>query len=283
MNLAMKMKQIVFALAIASALAGESAPLVKSGEKIAFLGDSITQFGDYATGYINLVMSGLEIGGVTGCVKVAAGVSGNKSPQMLARLQKDVLSKKPDWMTFSCGVNDVWHGARGVALPDYEKNVKAIFDACDAAKVKVIVMTATLIGEDVANSNNCKAVAYNDFLRAEAKARGYVLADENAAMRAELRKFPATDTRKNKLTKDGVHMDFPGNRMMAYCILDAMGIDPALHAKMDEKWRKIPWAYSAGVGLSYDQYKEVQRLMKAEGYGSMTDYMYDKLLEKKRR
>ena len=60
------MKQIVFALAIASALASESAPLVKSGEKIAFLGDSITQFGDYATGYINLVMSGLEIGGVTG-------------------------------------------------------------------------------------------------------------------------------------------------------------------------------------------------------------------------
>ena len=277
------MKKLTFGFVMAMAAAVQAAPVVKCGERIAFLGDSITQFGDYATGYINLVMSGLEIGGVTGCVKIAAGVSGNKSPQMLARLQKDVLAKKPDWMTFSCGVNDVWHGARGVPLEKYKENVKAIFDKCDEAKVKVIVMTATLIGEDVANSNNCKAVAYNDFLRAEAKARGYLLADENAAMREELKKFPATDTRKNKLTKDGVHMDFPGNRMMAYCLLDAMGVDPSLHEKMDRKWRSIPWAYSAGVGLSYDQYKEVQRLMKAEGYGSMTDYMYDKLLEKKRK
>lgn len=277
------MKKLMLVLAMGVTAAVQAAPVVKCGEKIAFLGDSITQFGDYATGYINLVMEGLKIAGVTNCTKIAAGVSGNKSPQMLARLQKDVLAKNPDWMTFSCGVNDVWHGARGVELLDYEKNVKAIFDACDAAKVKVIVMTATLIGEDVTNSNNVKAVAYNNFLRAEAKKRGYLLADENAAMRAELKKFPATDTRKNKLTKDGVHMDFAGNAMMAFCLLDIMGVDPALHDKMLAKWRSIPWAYSAGVGLSVEQYEQVHKFMKDEGYGSMTDYMYDKLLQKKRR
>ncbi len=28
---------------------------------------------------------------------------------MLARLDEAVISKKPQWMTLSCGVNDVWH------------------------------------------------------------------------------------------------------------------------------------------------------------------------------
>jgi lysophospholipase L1-like esterase len=54
---------------------------------------------------------------------VPAGISGHKSDQMLARLEKDVLSKKPRWMTLNCGVNHVWHGAEGVQeaalIPDY--------------------------------------------------------------------------------------------------------------------------------------------------------------------
>ena len=43
-----------------------------------------------------------------------------------ARLDRDVISKKPDWMTLSCGVNDVWHGKRGVNLEDYKKNIASI-------------------------------------------------------------------------------------------------------------------------------------------------------------
>ena len=38
---------------------------------------------------------------------VPAGKSGHKSNDMLKRLDKDVISKKPQWMTLSCGVNDV--------------------------------------------------------------------------------------------------------------------------------------------------------------------------------
>ena len=77
--------------------------------KIAFLGDSITQFGNnFSGGYVNLVISGLQANGIN-AVKIPAGISGNKSNQMLERLQRDVISKKPDFMTLSCGVNDVWH------------------------------------------------------------------------------------------------------------------------------------------------------------------------------
>ena len=85
---------------------------IKSGDKVAFLGDSITQQGKSSpSGYVNLVSSALAANGVKIEV-IGAGISGHKSDQMLDRLERDVLSKKPQWMTLSCGVNDVWHGEK---------------------------------------------------------------------------------------------------------------------------------------------------------------------------
>ena len=102
-----------------SAIHAEDVPAtaisVKSGQKIAFLGDSITAAGARKGGYCQLVIEGLKREGVEG-TGVFAGISGHKSNQMLARLEKDVLSKNPNWMTLSCGVNDGWHGARGASL-----------------------------------------------------------------------------------------------------------------------------------------------------------------------
>ena len=81
--------------------------LVKDGQKVAFMGDSITQGGwGSPGGYVRLVVAGLEANGVK-VTPIPAGISGHKSDQMLARLKKDALDKQPDWMTLSCGVNDV--------------------------------------------------------------------------------------------------------------------------------------------------------------------------------
>ena len=105
-------------IALASGQLALAEIAVKSGDKIAFLGDSITQGGwRNATGYVRLVMSGLEANGVK-AEAIPAGIGGHKSNDMLARLERDVISKKPQWMTLSCGVNDVWHGKRGIALDD---------------------------------------------------------------------------------------------------------------------------------------------------------------------
>src|SRR5262245_36990788 len=107
-----------------SAFAQEN--LVKPGDKIAFLGDSITQGGaDHTAGYVRRVESGLQANGIK-VTLVGAGISGHKSNQMLERLDRDVISKKPNWMTLSCGVNDVWHGANGVPLEEYKKNITQI-------------------------------------------------------------------------------------------------------------------------------------------------------------
>ena len=113
-------------------------------------------------------MAGLKANGIE-ATAVPAGISGHKSDQMLERLQRDALDKKPDWMTLSCGVNDVWHGAKGIPLDQYKTNITAIVNQCQAQGVKVMILTATVIGEDLDNENNRKLIPYNEFLRQLAK------------------------------------------------------------------------------------------------------------------
>ena len=213
------------------------APCVMSYQQLAFLGDSITEFGNRPVGYVNLVMKGLELLGRQGVGKIPAGISGNKSNQMLARLDRDVLAKKPHWMTLSCGVNDVWHGKGGVPLDQYKANIAKILDACAAANVNVIVLTPTLIGEDEKNENNQKLLGYVAWLKEEAARRKLPVADLNAAMRAELARIRQTDkTPGNKLTVDGVHMADAGNRMMAWGVLEAMGVDKSEKPRLEKAW-----------------------------------------------
>lgn len=208
---------------------------IKDGQKIAFMGDSITQGGSHGPkGYVNMVVSGLEANGIK-AVCIPAGISGHKSNDMLARLDRDVVSKKPDWMTLSCGVNDVWHGARGVPLDKYKENITKIVDTCQSAGIKVMILTSTMIGEDQPNANNQKLVAYNDFLKELAKEKKCLLADLNADMQAAIaKKDPAK--KGNLLTADGVHMNPAGNQMMATGVLKAFGLNAEQIAKAEKKW-----------------------------------------------
>ncbi len=223
---------------------------VKSGEKVAFLGDSITQQGQgSAGGYVQLVSSGLAANGVKIEI-IGAGISGHKSNDMLARLEKDVLSKKPQWMTLSCGVNDVWHGAKGVPLDEYKKNITEIVDKAQAAGVKVVVLTSTMIREDAANDENKKLAGYNDFLRALAVEKKCLLADLNGEMQAalaEAMKAGAKPTNGNTLTADGVHMNPAGNQMMAAGVLKGFGLDAAQVAKAKDAWLDIPGTVSVST------------------------------------
>jgi lysophospholipase L1-like esterase len=222
--------------------------LVKTGETVAFLGDSITGQGTATPGgYVRLVESGLATNGVAITV-IPAGASGHKSTEMLARLEKDVLSKKPTWMTLSCGVNDVMHNERGVPLEDYKRNITEILDRCQQAGIKVMVLTATQIYLPVTNEWNTKLVGYNDFLRETAKARNLPLADLNAAMAAEQAAFEKAGT-KRSLTFDGVHMSIYGNLMMAKGVLAAFGLNAEQIAAAEARWKNIPEVFQTNAKL----------------------------------
>ena len=230
---------------------------VVSGQKIAFLGDSITAAGARPGGYCRLVLDGLGREGIS-VTGIFAGISGHKSNQMLARLDKDVLSKKPDWMTLSCGVNDVWHGARGVKLDAYRTNITAIVDQAQAAGVKVMLLTSTMIKENQSESLNQQLLPYNAFLKELAAAKGCLIADLNGDMQAALKTFPPDAPKGKQLTRDGVHMNALGNYMMARGVLQAFGIPEAKLATIAQEWKKIPGSKSIRLNLSMSQYEYEQ-------------------------
>ena len=219
--------------------------LVRSGQCIAFLGDSITANGwNEPGGYVHLVVRGLAAQGIV--VKpIPAGVSGNTSKDMLARLNRDVLSKKPNWMTLSCGVNDVWHGpVRGVLLPQYKRNITAIVARAQAAGIHVIILTATLIGENPHNADNRKLDHYNASLRRLARQRHCLLVDVSADEIAKLKALAHAPRLNNQLlTMDGVHPNPWGNVLFAKAILRSLGLNRDQLARAQKAWNTIPRAY----------------------------------------
>lgn len=253
---------IAFAVLFFSTQPSRAEILVKPGESIAFLGDSITQFGaDRPSGYVRLVEGGLADQGVTITV-IPAGWSGNTSRDMLGRLDS-VLSKKPTWLTLSAGVNDVMHTA--VELEEYKKNVTAILDRAQEAGVKVVILTATQIGLPVTGSANVKLAGYNDFLRETAKARNLPLADLNAAMAAEQAVYEKAGAERS-LTTDGVHMNVYGNMVMAKGVLAVFGLDESQLTAAQAKWNQMPDVYplpngptprGTGTGLTGQYFSDV--------------------------
>jgi len=232
-----KLLAVLLGLPFLSALHAEI--LIKDGQSIAFLGDSITAGGwSDNGGYVKLIVDGLAKEGVK-VTPIPAGVGGHKSNDMLARLDRDVLSKKPDWMTLSCGVNDVWHGKNGVPLEDYQKNITAIVDRAQAQGVKVVLLTATPIFEDLKNPQNAELQRYNDFLRSLAKERNLPLADLSAGFASVLGKLPEKKDSRY-LTVDGVHMNPEGNLLMAKGCLAALGVDAEQRAGLEKQWLEQP-------------------------------------------
>lgn len=244
---------------------------VKNGDRIAFLGDSITQQGNGSSGYLNLVMSALEANGIK-AVKIPAGISGHKSNQMLARLDRDVIQKKPQIMTLSCGVNDVWHGKRGVSLEDYKKNITQIVDKAKGAGIKVYILTSTMITENPEHANNKKLAAYNDFLRTLAKEKSCTLVDVNADMQKRLADIKAKHPgiKGNLLTQNGIFMNPNGDIMMAEGILRAFGMTDEQLAKAQPAWNKM--ALPQQVYMSLSEYKALsEKAFQAKQ--SVPDYL----------
>lgn len=219
--------------------AQKSGLAVKNGAKIAFLGDSITAGGARGpAGYCRLVISGLRSAGVKATM-IPAGISGHKSNQMLARLERDVLAKKPDWMTLSCGVNDVWHGKRGVLLDQYKKNITEIVEKVQARGIQVMILTSTMIREDQGNALNKQLAPYNAFLKKLATSKKCLFADLNVDMQAALITGPGKPE-GNQLTTDGVHMNTLGNIMMATGVLRSFGLNAKQLARATAEFESIP-------------------------------------------
>jgi lysophospholipase L1-like esterase len=205
-----------------TARADEAPPALKKGERIVFLGDSITAGGVSAKGYVTLIKNALnEQHKDLGIEVIGAGVSGNKVPNLQSRLEKDVLSKKPTLVVIYIGINDVWHGekdpARGTMPDKFEAGLKEIIGTIQAAGARVILCTPSVIGEKKSGGNSLdkKLDEYSEISRKVATETKSQLCDLRKAFTDYLKEHNADDKEKGILTGDRVHLNEAGNKFVA--------------------------------------------------------------------
>ena len=199
--------------------------LLKKGNSIVAIGDSITQAG----GYLNMIDGALaQLYPALQLPKVInTGISGQKAEDLVGRFQRDVVDRKPTVVTLSIGINDVWHRVGAPhdenVLKAYKENVSKMVDMAQAHRIKVILLTPTLIQEDPAAEGNKRLVMYVDAMKSIAKEKKCELADLHGMFLEALKHKPA-DTNGNWLTSDGVHMKPLGDAAMAVGVLRALGV-----------------------------------------------------------
>jgi|SRR5579883_639042 len=209
----------VFALA-------DDVPHLKKGEKIVFLGDSITQAGVGQKGYVTFIKKELaEKHKDLDIQVIGAGISGNKVPDLQRRLEKDVLAKKPTLVVIYIGINDVWHGekdpARGTSKEKYEAGLKEIIGKIKDTGARVVLCTPTVIGEKKIGTNKLdeKLDEYAEISRKVAKETHVQLCDLRKAFVDYLAKHNTDDKENGVLTSDRVHLNDAGNKLVAETIL----------------------------------------------------------------
>ena len=225
---------IVFLACICSAQAADApAPIeLKQGDRVVFLGDSITQQGSKRGGYVTRVAQALaERKKDLGISVINAGISGHKVPNLQALLQRDVLAKKPTIVVIYIGINDVWHSARGRGTPRaaYEKGLRDIIARIAAVKARVVLCTPSVIGEKTGGANQMDKMLdeYSAISRKVAADTGVGMLDLRKEFLAYLQKHNTKNQARGVLTGDSVHLNAAGNRFVADLMLGALGVKAA--------------------------------------------------------
>ena len=196
--------------------------------RVIFFGDSITQAGVQAGGYIVRVDSMCKLEGSGDKYEfIGAGIGGNKVYDLYLRMEDDVLAKNPDVVVIYIGVNDVWHkstSGTGTDPDKFEKFYQAIVDKLKEKNIKVILSTPAAIGEktDFSNPQDGDMNEYSNIIRRIASKNNLALVDlRKAFLDYDLKNNPANKDR-GILTTDRVHLNANGNQLVA-----------------DEMWRVI--------------------------------------------
>ncbi len=152
---------------------------IKDGQKIVFIGDSITDCGrrdsqrPLGNGYVKL-FADLSIvrEPARKLIIVNKGISGDNVVGMLNRWTDDVLRNRPDWLSIKIGINDL-HGylfgnRKDLAPQPFEAAYREILERTqkDFPKCRILLIDPFYISRDAAPNSHRKQVldAIPDYL-----------------------------------------------------------------------------------------------------------------------
>ncbi|HAH47734.1 GDSL-type esterase/lipase family protein [Gimesia sp.] len=168
---------------------------------------------------------------------INAGVGGNRSSQLLKRLDRDVLAKQPTTVVLMVGTNDRLNSGGFIDIKSYRKNVESLIDQIEAAGAKVLLVTPpTCLPELLFNRHDRKKYDDQSPVARMQEVRS-VLLDVAQAKKVELLDFheylikhKIADGQKTSMlrnpansgVKDGVHLIPAGYELLAKLVAEKL-------------------------------------------------------------
>ncbi len=211
---------MIGALLLAAAIAQDARP----GERILFLGDSMTDQG----GFLPLVaerLGGAEVinrglnGAIAGDILAGREQWGDAQASLGEILETD----RPTVCVILLGINDLLQ-ARAPGLEGYAADLRRVVDACQSAGARVVVGTPALAGElpPGENPHDAAIAAYAAAAQRVAAASGAHFADVRGAMLARLAQSDGARAPAGRLTYDGIHLLPAGDALLAEVLAEAV-------------------------------------------------------------
>jgi len=187
---------------------------LKKGDHILFFGDSLTALAKGPKGYVSIVRDTLKKTHPDLDLQVSAVATGGHTvPDLLKRMDKDVLTKKPTIVVIQIGCND----ARRISKDTFKAGLEELIDRLHKANIQVIQCSLTSVGEkhDRTNKDDVKLEAFAQVARDVAKDRKVPLNDLRKAFIGYWKKNNPDNKDKGFLTYDGNHFNDTGHQFVA--------------------------------------------------------------------
>ena len=210
-----------------------NALLLKQGESIVAMGDSITQAGGYLRN-TDKALAQLYPDLKTPKI-INKGISGQKAEDLITRFDNDVIKNKPAVVTICIGINDVWRRLGKPhddnVLKAYRENVTKMVEKAQEAGIKVILLAPTVIEEKADSEGNKRLALYVAAMKDIAAEKKCGFVDLHGMFLEAIQKKPAD--KPKWLTSDNVHMAPMGNALMSVGMLRGLGVTDAKISGVD--------------------------------------------------
>jgi lysophospholipase L1-like esterase len=195
---------------------------LKKGDKIIFFGDSLTALAGIdgpkdkgvTKGYVRLFREAIREKHPDKDIEVDwVATGGHTAPDLLKRVDKDVIAKKPTIVVIQIGCND----ARRIPKDTFRSGLEELIDRLQREKVQVIQCTLTSVGErhDGTNKDDPKLDEFAEVQREVARAKGVPLNDLRKAFVEHWKQNNPENKPSGILTYDGNHFNDAGHRFVA--------------------------------------------------------------------
>lgn len=194
---------------------------LKQGDSIIFFGDSLTALAGQeapkehvSKGYVRIVREKLqETHSGLGLQVDWVATGGHTVPDLLNRVDKDVIAKKPTIVVIQIGCND----ARRIPKETFQMSLEQLIDRLQGAGIQVVQCTLTSVGEkhDGTNKDDAKLEEFAQVEREIAKAKQVPLNDLRKAFVAHWKEHNPDNQAKGILTYDGNHFTQAGHQFVA--------------------------------------------------------------------